>query len=497
MSLCPENPIRGSHLTDNFTFDEVNKQVVPKSGTDTKPGALALNLGNNLPADATNATDALTAAGFNAMANAVDGTAPLCGNEIQQAVTVAVAQSIACDAAAQEAIACAIANNPEAVACLKAVLPSGLDETGTVVLDGHDLPSGPNDLYSNFIAAKWENGTTTVLASPGAVGAQGSFRPFLVNNQNPGKFTDLSLELVGGEFLAVPVAFDLATNTYSTGTAINAWAYQRISRVNHSGTRLASSEQYIYVSHDISADGKTLTNRVKINPDESGDTVQYAGQWLGDDLIGTSTNSSNKNFFTKNVVTGATGTGISWNTIPAISVDYSRAADVFFPSPVFGGSGVPVIEIRSLVRTGNNVTTTPIAYFAIPEIDLITYFSPTFTWTPDNSQLIVALTAINGITVNGGTAPRRSYDSVVFTVNVTATSATADLSGIRPWGTMGQLENPRMSADGNFMTMASFDGTAIFKKSGTKWNQIGHVAGVTSATIVGGVAGHVDTRNEY
>ena len=122
MAIFEDRFIKGSRFTQHFTLDDPSDQVVPKAGTDTVPGALALNLGNNLPADTTNATDALTAAGFNAMANQVDSTDPFCGNAVQQAVTVAVGQSIACDAAAQEAIACAIASNPDAVACLQAVL---------------------------------------------------------------------------------------------------------------------------------------------------------------------------------------------------------------------------------------------------------------------------------------------------------------------------------------------------------------------------------------
>jgi hypothetical protein len=56
------------------------------------------------------------------LASAVDTTAPLCGNAVQQAIVKALAQSIACNPAAQEAIGCAIANNPEAVACLAAAI---------------------------------------------------------------------------------------------------------------------------------------------------------------------------------------------------------------------------------------------------------------------------------------------------------------------------------------------------------------------------------------
>ncbi len=95
--------------------------MVPKPGTDTVGGALALNLGN-AAGDDTNAVDALTASGLIALASAVDTTAPLCGNATQQAIVKALAQAIACNPAAQEAIGCAIANNPDAVACLAAAL---------------------------------------------------------------------------------------------------------------------------------------------------------------------------------------------------------------------------------------------------------------------------------------------------------------------------------------------------------------------------------------
>jgi hypothetical protein len=152
---------------------------VPKAGTDLVPGALALNLGNSLPGDTTNATDALTAAGFNAMANAVDTTTPLCGNAIQQAVTVAVGQSIACDAAAQEAIACAIASNPDAIACLQAVLcgstTSGKYYVATSLVDPQQAK-----------CYKVDNGVVTDL-TPGGVPGFGTtiVRLLDVNKDNP------------------------------------------------------------------------------------------------------------------------------------------------------------------------------------------------------------------------------------------------------------------------------------------------------------------------
>ena len=121
MSLCLNNIVRGRSMTTHFTLDEATKQVIPKQGGDTTAGALALNLGN-AAGDDTNPTDALTAAGFIALATAVDGTAPLCGNAMQQAIVKALAQSIACNPAAQQALGCSIAGNPNAVACLAAAL---------------------------------------------------------------------------------------------------------------------------------------------------------------------------------------------------------------------------------------------------------------------------------------------------------------------------------------------------------------------------------------
>ena len=63
MAVFPDRFIRGKRFTTHFTLDDPSNQVVPKSGTDTKPGALALNLGTSA-GDDTNATDALTAAGY-------------------------------------------------------------------------------------------------------------------------------------------------------------------------------------------------------------------------------------------------------------------------------------------------------------------------------------------------------------------------------------------------------------------------------------------------
>jgi hypothetical protein len=167
MAIFEDRFIKGSRFTQHFTLDDPSDQVVPKAGTDTVPGALALNLGNSLPGDTTNATDALTAAGFNAMANAVDTTDPFCGNAIQQAVTVAVGQSIACDAAAQEAIACAIASNPEAVACLQAVL-CGSTTSGKYYV----ATSSTTDYDGNFGLTRncyvVNNGVSTLLGPSGS-----------------------------------------------------------------------------------------------------------------------------------------------------------------------------------------------------------------------------------------------------------------------------------------------------------------------------------------
>ena len=181
MAVFPDRFIKGSRFTTHFTLDDPSDQVVPKPGTDLVPGVLALNLGNNLPADTTNATDALTAAGFNAMANQVDTTDPFCGNAIQQAVTVAVGQSIACDAAAQEAIACAIASNPEAVACLQAVL-CGSTTSGKYYVVKGSTPSGNAGLTKIF---KVDNGVVTDLTPSGLSGPTDQQVPLAMNTDKP------------------------------------------------------------------------------------------------------------------------------------------------------------------------------------------------------------------------------------------------------------------------------------------------------------------------
>lgn len=121
MTICLDNPILGANTTAHFVADDAANQLIPKPGTDTVAGALALNLGNAL-GDDTNAVDALTASGFIALATAVDTTEPLCGNALQQSIVKALAQSIACNPAAQQAIGCSIAGNTAAVACLAAAL---------------------------------------------------------------------------------------------------------------------------------------------------------------------------------------------------------------------------------------------------------------------------------------------------------------------------------------------------------------------------------------
>lgn len=121
MPLCLNNPVLGRNTTAHFTPDPATKQLVPKKGTDSVAGALALNLGT-APGDDTNEEDGLTASGFIALATQVDSTAPLCGNALQQSVVKALARSIACNPAAQKALGCSIASNPAAVACLAAAL---------------------------------------------------------------------------------------------------------------------------------------------------------------------------------------------------------------------------------------------------------------------------------------------------------------------------------------------------------------------------------------
>jgi hypothetical protein len=491
MAIFEDRFIKGSRFTQHFTLDDPSDQVVPKPGTDLVPGALALNLGNNLPADTTNATDALTAAGFNAMANAVDTTDPFCGNAIQQAVTVAVGQSIACDAAAQEAIACAIASNPEAVACLAAALPSGCDDSGAILLDSHPLSA--STLNRPSVPVKWENGVTTQLGAPLLVGGYGGdSRPGKV--QNPGKFTGVVPGNINNETVSLAYALDTATNTYTTAVipnTLSSWPAQQQMSVNSSGTRVViGTDSSTYQAFNIAADGVTLT------PLPNG-TVGQEAIWIGEDLVASSTG-------TKNVVTGATSGFFPQTRAGAISSDYAYHAWVQIGSGMPYEVPQPAVWLHKLTRTGDSVTATLITVVNVTELPFPpgpvypgAPFSVSYTWTPDSSQVIVVVRReyTRNDVASSPTVPAQAYDSMCFVVNVTPSSAAVDIGGVRPWGSATRLRNPRVSGDGKYMVMESYTGTAIFKKNGVIWSQIGLAPGFAPSTIVGGATGYSEQYN--
>jgi hypothetical protein len=100
-----------------------------KTATSAAAGKIAINNGATA-GDATNATDALTAEGFNALANATGEGTP---NAVQQAVTNAVQIGIAEDEGATQAIAAALASNATATASLVGAIPlASLTQAGLI-----------------------------------------------------------------------------------------------------------------------------------------------------------------------------------------------------------------------------------------------------------------------------------------------------------------------------------------------------------------------------
>ena len=118
----------GAALTGSVpTCTEMNAAIAAaavSAATDTVQGKVALNLGNTT-GDDTNAADALTASGFNALANA---TTPVGGNEVQKSITNALEAAIGNDAGAINAIVNAIVANPTALATLAAALAAAIPD---------------------------------------------------------------------------------------------------------------------------------------------------------------------------------------------------------------------------------------------------------------------------------------------------------------------------------------------------------------------------------
>ncbi len=109
------------------TCTEMNAAIAAaaiSAATDTVAGKVALNLGNTA-GDDTNAVDALTASGFNALANAAT---PAGGNEVQKSITNAIEAAIGSDAGAINAIVNAIVANPAALATLAAALAAAIPD---------------------------------------------------------------------------------------------------------------------------------------------------------------------------------------------------------------------------------------------------------------------------------------------------------------------------------------------------------------------------------
>lgn len=102
------------------------------AATDTIQGKVALNLGTSLPGDATNTTDALTADGFNTLANS---TTTAGGNALQQAIVNAVERAIGGDQGAQTAIANAIKEEIAAALAADAAAMSALSQAFPVATD--------------------------------------------------------------------------------------------------------------------------------------------------------------------------------------------------------------------------------------------------------------------------------------------------------------------------------------------------------------------------
>ena len=471
MSFCPDNPVLGRNLTDNFTFNEAAKQIVPKAGTDTKPGALALNLGNNLPGDTTNATDALTAAGFNAMAGAPDDTDPFCGNAIQQAVTVAVGQSIGCDAAAQEAIACAIASNPDAVACLAAALPSGIDLTGSALIHAF-TPSTVSAVNLSDTGAT-QIATTTSATSP----QTGSYNRF----QNAGKFASPADSGI--------TAFDTSTNTYSAAQNTLPGVQARWV-VNHTGTAAATANIYgdnpgSYL-HKLSAAGNTITDSRNI-------TASGKASWLG---IQFEYWFADDNFQGVNINTGAVGTVTGFpadGSVGVMSHDYTKFGTVrVFQSS--NGPDVPtfrvIVKVYTVSRSGDDFTFTETATADYNDYDFYTGIGVIqgLTWSRDNSHLISC------VHTSGGTPSIHRGISQVFNVN--GSTIERDLGGVLAWGTTPNLFAPVVSLDGTYMlaiaretydggTKPRRDNVALFKRVGSKYFQIARMVGVQGMFVEG------------
>jgi hypothetical protein len=99
-------------IADDESASAALVEIIPVA-TDTTKGRVALNQGTDMPADATNSTDALTAFGLRSMLN---DDITVNGNPIQRAVVNAVEQSIGNDAGAAAAILAALPNATDTLA---------------------------------------------------------------------------------------------------------------------------------------------------------------------------------------------------------------------------------------------------------------------------------------------------------------------------------------------------------------------------------------------
>lgn len=444
MTLCINNPVVGNNMTDNFTFDEVNKQVVPKAGTDTKPGALALNIGN-VPGDTTNATDALTAAGFNAMATAVDTVPPICGNEMQQAITAAVAQAIGCDAAAQQAIGCAIASNPDAIACLSAVLPSGVGNSCAGSLRTYTTD---NSTPGKFVSVLFTDGTAgTPVESANAGGAQSIIRAgtrpiFISQGQDP--------------FVSRPASYSVNTATgavteVSVLPALDVDQAWIVLDSNKTGTKLLVARSY-------PAGGTNQRDLVEFQIDAGGNLVSPVtlAVAIGSILIG-------KRFYRYDdagdirsynpvrpygakLVAGSFVPVAGLLTSSIVSPNGQFALTNTHPTILHSVSG----STATLVNVSNTVSPAP-APVAI---------NGGITWAPDSSHAILSLVPSTG-------------KRVLYYVDVTSGQAVIKPNAILEFAGSNQTGSSiEFSATGKYFTAGSApDRLQIFKFTGSGYIQ--------------------------
>jgi hypothetical protein len=461
MAVFEDRFIKGSRFTQHFTLDDPSNQVVPKAGTDTVPGALALNLGNNLPADTTNATDALTAAGFNAMANQVDSTDPFCGNAIQQAVTVAVGQSIACDAAAQEAIACAIASNLDAIACLAAALPSGgADCSGSV------LAYTQSDGAEQLRVIKGVDGTYTQVSAVATLDDNsGAVPSWVVNVANLPFVIGMGASNAGNDDV-VSYAVNTTTGALTPVTTLSLPAKSRAYAVNAAGTKVLVREGFTtFVEYSISPAGVLSGRTVLVGSYASGQFVRIMHYDSAGNVLAYLGNGDTA------VVQG--GTFAVLDDRVAVSPNGQFGLKTTLVSTGFGSNTLSV-ELYSISGT----TTTLLNTYSVVDLQQFATNSSA-AWAPDGTHAIVTVTNVRNNT------PANPELTTTFYAEVTGTTVTLhknrvlkDSANVTPW-----LYEPVFSATGKYMfakldLSGGYNGAvAVFKRIEDKYIQCSVIYG--------------------